>query len=268
MDLFDYVFPLFMILFPAVFTLFYRDRSTSPEDAAAGARLQRLLWSATAISILVFLLLAGWRPPLAYFMWTMCFPLWFLLAMPLLRVRDPGWREPERGEVRSASLQRRDQLPPGLRLGWTLLVLLWLLLLCLSIAGLALAIAPPAQWWLLAFNLVAGFELAIFYWAMRRSLIEPEAMAPGESETIRNERSDFHRLKLRAWFLLAGLAMLVFSLPPLIRIWYGNDALPWAIAIGAGGGTLGGIGGAVFGTLASIRRARINRLSIEISRSK
>jgi len=57
--------------------------------------------------------------------------------------------------------------------------------------------------------------------------------------------------------------MLIFSLPPLLLIWHGNQALMWAIAIGAGGGSLSGIGGGVFGTMASIKRARINRLCAE-----
>jgi hypothetical protein len=39
----------------------------------------------------------------------------------------------------------------------------------------------------------------------------------------------------------------------------------WAIAVGAGGGALTGIGGGVFGTIASIKRAKINRLCLESS---
>jgi len=95
-----------------------------------------------------------------------------------------------------------------------------------------------------------------------------EPVSPDDSDEIRAERDGFHRLKLHGWFALAGVAMLIFSLPPLILIWYGHDALTWAIAIGAGGGTLAGIGGGVFGTVASIRRARINRLSMDTSPPK
>ena len=109
----------------------------------------------------------------------------------------------------------------------------------------------------------AGTELAILFWAMRRSLVEPEAVSANETEELRAERESFRRLKLHGWFWLATVAMLIFSLPPLLLIWFGNAALMPAIWIGAGGGTLAGIGGGVFGTVASMRRARINRLCFE-----
>ncbi len=263
MDWFDYSFVCGMILAPAVFTMFFRNRSTEPGFIAAGKRLNRWLWIATAAGIAAFLLLARWQPGPAYFLWILFFPLWFNLAMPLLRARDPGWRAPERGEVRSASLLRRDRLQPGLRLAWFALVILWALLLVAAVAGLALGASQPPQWWLLGFSLLAGLELAVLHWAMRRSLIEPETAAPGESDVLRPERESFFRYKLYGWFALAFFAMLIFSLPPLILIWFGNDALWWAISIGGGGGALTGIGGGVFGSIASIKRARINRLVVE-----
>ncbi len=98
---------------------------------------------------------------------------------------------------------------------------------------------------------------------MRRSLIEPEPVSPADSDAIRDERERFHRFKLFGWLWLAFAVMLIFSLPPLLLIWFGDGALIWAIAIGAGGGTLVGIGGGVFGTVASLKRAKINRLNLE-----
>ena len=177
----------------------------------------------------------------------------------------PAWSAPAREPLRSASLVRRDLLPPALRFGWIALGAFWALLLGVAAAGLVFAAVRPPQWWLLGFNLAAGFELWILHWAMRRSLVEPEPAAPSDSEVLRREHESFRRLKLNAWFWLAAAVMLIFSLPPLLLIWYGDGALTWAIVIGAGGGTLTGIGGGVFGTLASIRRARINRLYVESS---
>lgn len=265
MDIFDHVFTLFMIVFPAVFTLFIRQRDADIDMQSRNRRLRRLLWLATAATVLLYLLLTQWHPAVAFFMWMAFFPLWFLLAMPMIQTRDPGWRPLERDNQRSASLVRRDLLPMPLRIGWIMITALWGLLLCVALFGLALEVAQPVMWWLLVFNLAAGGELWIFYRGMRRSLIEPEAASPGESANLQAEREAFHRFKLYGWFGLATLAMLIFSLPPLLLIWYGNAALTWAIAIGAGGGTLAGIGGGIFGTMASIRRARINRLSLETS---
>lgn len=265
MDYFDYAFTLLMIFFPAVFTLFFPGRDLAAEIVARGKRLRLALWSATLVCAAAYLLLARWQPAVGYFIWMAFFPLWFNLAMPLLRLRNPAWRTPARDAVRSASLVRRDLLPPALRFGWIALGAFWALLLGVTAAGFVFAPARPTQWWLLAFNLAAGFELWILHWAMRRSLVEPEPAAPGDSEALRRERESFRRFKLNAWFLLAAVAMLIFSLPPLLLAWYGNDALGWAIAIGAGGGTLAGIGGGVFGTWATVRRARINQLYLESS---
>ncbi len=265
MDLFDHVFTLFMILFPALFTLFIRRRDADTEMQARNRRLTGILWLATAATVLLYLLLARWYPAVSFFMWMAFFPLWFLLAMPMIQTRDPGWRPLQRDNQRSASLVRRDVLPIPLRIGWIMITVLWSLLLCVAILGLVLEVSRPVMWWLLVFNLAAGFELWILHWGMHRSLIEPEAASPGESASLRDEREAFHRFKLYGWFWLATLAMLIFSLPPLLLIWYGNQALTGAIAIGAGGGMLAGIGGGVFGTIASIRRARINRLSLETS---
>lgn len=265
MDYYNTIFTLFMILFPAVFTLFIRTRPGTDEQDRTQRRLTLTLWFATAVAVFAYLLLARWQPAVAYVMWCVFFPLWFGLAMPLLRTRDPGWGPVVRGARRSASLVRRDVLPARLRFGWIVLTALWGVLLCLSLLGLGLAVVQPAQWWLLAFNLTAGFELWLLHWAMGRSLIEPEPLAADESDELREARARFHGFKLLGWLTLAALMVLIFSLPPLLLIWYGNAALAWAIAIGAGGGTLAGIGGGVFGTLASVRRAEINRLCSEVS---
>jgi hypothetical protein len=265
MDIFDTAFTLFMILFPAVFTLFVRPKTPASERHPASTKLTRLLWLSTSCAVVVYLLLLQWQPVIAYFMWCLFFPLWFLLAMPLLQARDPGWRPLARNAVRSASLERRDVLPPKLRAAWIAIIVLWGLLLCASAAGLSLVESEPAQWWLLIFNLAAGAELWLLHWAMRRSLIEPEPSLPRETDALRAERASFHRFKLQGWFIVATLVMLIFSLPPLLLIWFGNQALVWAISVGAGGGALTGIGGGVFGTIASIKRARINRLCLESS---
>jgi len=265
MDIFDNVFTLSMILFPAVFTLFVRPKKPLATLQPASTKFARMLWLSTGIAIAVYLLLSLWQPRIAYFMWFLFFPLWFLLAMPLLQARDPGWRPLARSNLRTASLERRDVLPPRLRAGWIAIIGLWGLLLCASVSGLAFVVSESRQWWLLFFNLAAGGELWLIHWGMGRSLTEAEPTLPHETDALRAERTSLHRFKLLGWFIVATLVMLIFSLPPLLLIWYGDQALMWAIAVGAGGGTLTGIGGGVFGTIASIKRAKINRLCLESS---
>lgn len=264
MEIFDFAFTLFMISIPAVLTLFIRPKRTPDDDRRRlAAVLARRLWLATVLTALAFVLLYFWQPVVAYFMWLAFFPLWFLLAMPLLRVRNPEWGPVERGALRSASLVRRDRLPPELLAGWVAVVVLWLFLLCGALLGLTLFARGPVQWWLLGFNLAAGAELWLLHWAMRRSLIEPEPVSSDDSDALLAARASLRRFKLYGWLWLALAVMLIFSLPPLLLIWYGNDALTWAIVVGAGGGTLVGIGGGMFGTIASLQRAKINRLYLD-----
>ncbi len=265
MDIFDFIFTLFMILFPAVFTIFVRPKVATSAEHPQLAKLTRNLWLATGFTVIAFVSLFYWQPEVGYFMWFAFFPLWFLLTMPLLHARDPGWRPLPRTAVRSASLAPRDSLPPELRIGWIAITTLWGLLLAASTLGLVLAVSTPVQWLLLAFNVAAGAELWLLHWAMRRSLIESEPVSPNDNDAVRSERASFRRLKLNAWFIVATTVMLIFSLPPLLLIWFGNEAQMLAIIIGAGGGSLAGIGGGVFGVIASIKRAKINRLFIESS---
>ena len=89
MDIFDTFFTLFMILFPAVFASFIRVRPGTDEQRGRRRKLTLRLWLATAVTALAYLLLARWQPTVTYVMWCAFFPLWFWLAMPLLRAHDP-----------------------------------------------------------------------------------------------------------------------------------------------------------------------------------
>jgi len=194
MDIFNFFFTLFMILFPAVFTLFLRPKSKASDQQPGSAKLAGLLWLSTGFTVVAYILLYYWQPAIGYFMWFSFFPLWFLLAMPLMQTRDPGWRPLARNALRSASLVRRDLLPSNLRAAWIAILVVWGLLLSAALSGLLLRVSEPVQWWLLVFNLAAGAELWLLHWAMRRSLIEPEPGSPHENDLIRAERASFHRL--------------------------------------------------------------------------
>jgi len=96
MEYFDTAFVMVMIVFPTVFTLFIRRKNAMHASEAANIDLaakQRSLWLWTAAGVLgqAALLVNGvqfaaYTAPLFFF------PLWFLLALPVLQAKDPGWR--------------------------------------------------------------------------------------------------------------------------------------------------------------------------------
>lgn len=268
MDYFDAVFVAVMILFPAIFTLFVRrqeDGRRSGIDVRAdiAAKQRRLwLWTGIAIGAYAVVMLNG-HDRVADFLWMLCFPLWFLLAMPVLRAKDPGWRGVPRTATRSASLVRRDVVPPGLERAWRALTVIWALLLAAAVVGLASDAPGAALWWLIVFPIAGGAEIALFYWCARRSLIEAEPHPAIETQEIREARESLRRLKLYVWFGAAAAAGVVFSAPALILIWWGPSTLMPAIIAGAGGGAVVGIGGGVAGTYTDLKRARLNRLCME-----
>ena len=236
MDHFDTVFVLLMILFPAVFTLFIRCKETGqgPQieetDANLAARQRRLwLWTTTAVVVYAGLRFSGVQTA-SYMLWIVCFPLWFFLALPVLQAKDPGWQGVPRAPVRTATLTCRDELPAGLQRAWWLLASLWLVLLIAAVAGILLD-APGAElWWLLIFPLVSGGQMALFYWAQGRSLIEPEPSTERETSEVRLAREGLRNLKLYAWLGLAAVCVVLFSVPALTLIWFGQPAMTVAMA--------------------------------------
>lgn len=270
MDALDSVFPLIMILFPAGFALLISTKPAPTADIderrSRIARLTRRLWIWTGVAIAsYFAFRSGLSLRHASFMWVAFFPLWFSFAMPLLRAKDPGWGPLPRSPVRAARLVRRDVLPASVTRIWIIVAAVWAILTIGTIAGLTQPNPGARSWWLLFFSLAAGIELWLLRWAMRRSLIEAEPVPLSETPEISRAREELHNLKLYGWTAAAAVMMLIFSIPPLLLVWLGDEALMAAIVVGAGGGAVGGIGGGVFGTLADLRRARINRLCLEQS---
>ena len=271
MGAFDFVFPMIMILCPAFFTLFVSTKPTSEAVTDDDRRsrivdLTRRLWIWTGVAAGLYVALYfAYVHPLIRFMWVAFFPLWFALAMPLLRAKDPGWGPVPRSSIRTARLVRRDELPAAISRIWISVAAIWVIIAGLTVIGLALPNPGSHYWWVISFTLAAGLELWFLHWAMRRSLIEAEAMSANETLEIRQAREDLRNLKLYGWTFAGAAVMLVFSIPALLIVWFGDHALTAAIIVGAGGGSLVGVGGGVFGTLADLRRARINRLCLEQS---
>jgi hypothetical protein len=266
MDYFEIVFVVGMLIWPAAFTQLVRRQASLPstaEQAEIAIKQRRLwLWTAIAVGVYVALRLGG-GVPLVHFMWIACFPLWFLLAVPLLRAKDPGWRGVPQRSTRSAALIRRDLLPKPIAQAWVVLTIVWFGLTLAAVAGIVMGAPGAPLRWLIIFPLTAGGEVALFFWCCKRSLIEAEPSVAEETSEIRAAREHLRRIKLYGWLGAAAASVVVFTAPALILIWWGESALMPALIVGAGGGGLVGIGGGVFGTLADLRRVKLNRLCIE-----
>jgi hypothetical protein len=268
MPIFDLVFPIAMIVFPAVFALVVRVRPADVDGAARSttiARLRRRLfgWTAAALAVYGVLRWIGAASSAvdeaADFMWLAFFPLWFKGAMPLLQAKDIGWApRPLAATMRAAALVRRDVVPSALR---TLLVASWTVwgALALTTVATLLRSAGP-QWWLLAFTLMGAMQLLLGGWFARSSALEPEPLDAAGSSDLQAAYADLRRLK--QWGGCAGMVigMLLFTVAPLLIAWDQERNLAVAIWLGAGGGSLLGLGGAVVGVMADLQRTRINRL--------
>jgi hypothetical protein len=268
MPIFDFIFPMAMILFPAVFALFIRVRPADGDavaQLATAARLRRRLFGWTAAALAAYGALrwvgtaSGAVDEAADFMWLAFFPLWFKGAMPLLQVKDIGWApRPMAATTRGATLVRRDLVPPRLR---ALLVAAWVLWSALVLTTVAILLRSEApQWWLLSFALMGAAQLLLGGWFARSSALEPEPLDSTGSRDLQAAYANLRRLK--QWGGCGGMVigMLLFTVAQLLIAWDQERILTIAIWIGAGGGGLLGLGGAVVGIMADLQRTRINRL--------
>jgi hypothetical protein len=266
MRYFDFFFPLSMILFPVIISMFVRahpdPRDPDPDATAARvAQLRRRLWLGTAAAVVVFLAAYSLAPPrAAFFLWVLAFPLWFMGAMPLLQAKDRGWRVTERPPARAATLERRDVTPPRMAGARIIAWAVWLILLVLALGPF---LAGATDWrfaWFLLSSAFGGGWLLMGSFGARLSSLEPEPMDAGGSAELAQGYESLRRFKVWGWFILSIMAMLAFCLPPVLLA---QDPEAWrsaAIWVGAGGGALVGLLGGVFGIMADVRRTRLNRL--------
>ena len=166
---FHLAFPLLMIGLPITFSLLVRTKphTTLPADEQARQvrRWTAYLALATVAAALVHLAIWAWRPgPGAEFTWALFFPLWFMIAQPLLQAKDPGWvpRRVANEEsqdvtppVRAADLSRRDNVHYVPMWASVVAWLTWVAILVLVTVML-----PPEYYWMLILPAVGGFLLA------------------------------------------------------------------------------------------------------------
>ena len=268
---FDCLFPLGMILSPAIFSVFIRIQPAPGEDAQEQtARIQILrkrLWFWTAGAVILFLALYSYGPAeLSRLAWIMFFPLWFRGAIPLLQAKDHGWRPALAGKTsRSASLVRRDIQAHIPTWAWLLAGAVWLLALVVIIELFVTQPHGVQLAWMVVFPLVGGAWLFWGrYWAAR-SALEPEPMDAGDSPELTRAYAGFRRAKMWAWYAMSVMVMIVMTLPAVMVASKGAELREAAMWVGAGGGCLAGVLGGVVGTWADLRRAKLSRLYQQIS---
>lgn len=266
MTWFDRLFPAFMLTFPALFTLCVRPQAGA-DLAAARAKLPAL-WIATGLLVVLHgALQAGFEQghigvglhralvvglPLIGF-----FPLWFGLAGPILAARHPGWRgAPAAGAtLRAASLVPRDQggaLPRGAWvLGWVLYA-----------AGVAVTV----------WSIVAGGKSLIllglsfwplFAWSARYSRLEAEPRDLHGSAELAEAWAAFRRFRELGFLACGAAGSAVFAVTGVLI----ERAPEHAALVGGLGGGAVGLVGAIFGTAASLRRAKVAALLARLSSS-
>lgn len=275
---FHRLFPVLMLAWPAVFTLCSRPHPALalPE---AGARTRRLvlvsllalvvhgvvrLWIETSSSLPIAFGV-GWTPFVSSFG---SLALWFWVGMPALAARQPGWgpmpapasehaalsRGPSREPlVRSASLVPRERSNPVPRGAW--------------LAGwAACAACAAATLWAIARGVSPALLTGLCFWlgcgplATRSSLLEPEPLDEHGSPELLLAYARLRRFKAWGFFWFGLCGTFVFAAIAVASAVYPREA---GLAGGLSGAALGLLGGA-FGTLASVRRARINTLRHEL----
>ncbi|MBN1477192.1 hypothetical protein JXA47_10595, partial [Candidatus Sumerlaeota bacterium] len=205
------------------------------------------------------------NPAWAQQTWVLCFALWFGLAMPLWRAKNPDLYRgaPEELAQRSAPLRPREPVVPigVLWVGF----LVWGLVVAFTITAALTRDQGLALMHLMIFDFSGLFFLFGFAMGSRRISLEPEPMDAGNSPELREAYESLRHAKGWAFFTLGFLGMLAFVVPPALLAWDHEGLLMPAILIGALGGTAVGIAGGITGGVLGMRRARITAMLREIA---
>jgi hypothetical protein len=290
MQMFDLLFPLFMIAFPAVTTLFARTKETAGLPEAV--RLEKRLWSITGIGLVLVVLIwtariltdRGVLPDvLPTFAWKLIpgailaqggfFLLWFRFAMPLIRLYRPEidtatatLSVPTHQPERSASLTPRR--PPSAldnkSAVWTLG--LWLLGFLLFLYGWKTHGTPEGKTTsqhltLCGVGLAAALSIALVIPLGHRTLfLRPEPLIPGQSQELLEAHRQMRGMKAR-WMFASILFLIGLLLAVPIALAF-HVAFTGAMAgvIGAVVGSTIGLAGGAFGTMVSLYRLKIQRI--------
>ncbi|MBX3356274.1 MAG: hypothetical protein KF724_11330 [Phycisphaeraceae bacterium] len=271
-----------LLLSPMVVVLLTPTRVSNREDRILVRSRVMVLAVATGVSLIAWagLTVASVQsasPALsltARSAWVLFFPLWFMLAMPSIRAKNPVWGGALDGSdgrsepVRTAMLTNRERENPISRRAWALVTAaLVLIMLAIAARGMApfsesaeVARVERVRWIvaMCTMALCGTLTLAIMPWALRRIHSEPEPLVPGvEAELIEAYRTH-RRRKVTALFWLLGVAVPGFLGALAGAIVWGSVGSGETIGlIGGVGGSMLGVAGAFIGCLFAFDRIRI-----------
>lgn len=265
--------PLFL-LFPLVFTLFFRTRAQTVSIRNLVAFRTRLLVLATSLALATWLgtLLAGtlWRKEalifFSQFCWVFFFPLWFGLAMPLIALKNPslaGIFPESRSKLRVASLVNRSRKNPIGLFHWSLMIIsLSIIMMVLLIRGIFYPFDHDAERyrWILLCAVHGGQFLTVGLIVpriLKKVLCEAEPMDAQGNTDLESMYNKFRNAKVQNLFWLLGVVTPFFNgIIFCMMAWYWNQGqiLAWVAAIG---GSLIGIIGAWTGITLGLRRTQI-----------
>lgn len=264
-----------MLLAPLLFAALARTDAHADEARRAEVRARTIalcIGTLAALALWFGALLAGAYAQsatfaaIARFAWPLFFPLWFFLAMPLLRAKNSAWTSlaghAPNEHTRTARLDNRARTNPIRRAHWfTLAAIAAACLAAILARGLATPFETEADRtrWLgfaAAYLLVIATVAATLPLSLRALLNEPEPMDAHCSPELARMYDAHRHAKVRGLFYLLGVGTLaLFGISLTLAVWmrFGEIA-GW---LGGLGGTALGIAGAWFGVSMAVHRMRI-----------
>jgi hypothetical protein len=283
---FNIVFPLVMILFPAVFMTLARPNHQADVDLARAGRLTLWLWLATLGAVgLWAVAYVAIAPRAALFLWPLFFPLFFGFFGPLMRAKNPDWvsMPPPDLPVRGASLTPRLSQPATPTWSIAMIWAVWgaffaavLVILDWSVlrsGDPALFTRRSLGWIGLAISGGIVLLVPLATLCIRRDRGEPQTLDPEGSKELIDLYA--RRRRQRAWMFVGG-ALTMILLQGSISIamaLISRGVLPeqqTGVALGWAGGIAGsivGVAGGILGTMSTIQAARINACLRELTSS-
>jgi hypothetical protein len=288
-------FPVLMIVLPMVLAAGLPNRVTEAADQAEVRRWMARLGIGTAVALVVwgvttyFSVRTPGFPWATFFSWPLFFPLWFGLAMPLIRAKNPGWGLANQealggsGAVRTASLVNRERESPVTRAMWAMAVVAHIAgIAAIAARGLmpfpmessgagdeAAATAQRLQWQLfLGLSCLGPIGLLWLPQMLRAMRTEPEPMDAAGSRELADLYAAQRRRRVLGMFWINGVAgPLAIAGTFALAVWFPNLGGWWGV-VGGVGGSVVGIGGAIFGVRMSAERARIAEVRARLEQSR
>lgn len=287
-------FPVIMIVLPMILAAGLPSRVDEAADRAEIHRRMGRLGLGTAVALVVwgvstyFSVRTPGFPWATLFSWPLFFPLWFGLAMPLIRAKNPGWGLATQdalggsGAVRTASLVNRERESPVTGAMWAMAIVANIAgIAAIAARGLmpfpmeslgagdeAAAAAQRVQWLLfLGLSCLGPIGLLWLPHMLRSMRTEPEPMDAAGSRELSDLYATQRRRRVLGMFWINGVAgPLAIAGTFALAVWFPDLGGWWGVVGGVGGSAVG-VGGAIFGVRMSAERARIAEVRARLDRS-